>query len=89
MHVECARVAIVTVTPDTIQQLLPRDDAIRAACEHGQQREFFVREFDLRAVAENANIVEVDRQMIVFVRLAHCLVSTPHHGAHAGQQFAH
>ena len=34
VHVERARVAIVTVTPNTIQQLLARNDAIGAAREH-------------------------------------------------------
>src|SRR5262249_16192447 len=83
MHVERARVAIVAVSPNTIQQLLSGHHAIRASRQHGQQREFLVRQFYLGAIANDSDVVEVDRQMIVFIRLAHRLVRTTHHGPHA------
>src|ERR1700754_1457917 len=89
VHVERACIAIVTVTPNTIQQLLSSYHAVRAACEHRQQRELLVREFDLHAVAMHADVVEVDHQVIVFIRFAHRLVSAAHDGAHACEQFAH
>src|SRR6185369_12553259 len=64
VHVERAGVAIVTVTPDTIQQLLARHHSISAARQHRKQRELFVREFDLHAVARDTNIVKIDEQVI-------------------------
>src|SRR5690242_2023137 len=89
VHVERAGVAIITIAPHAIQQLLPRHDSVRTAREHRQKRELLVREFDLCTVTDNANIVEVDGQTIVFVRLAHRLVRAAHHGAHTREQFAY
>src|SRR6185369_12956533 len=63
VHVKRSRIAIVTVSPNTIQQLLSRYYSIRAAREHREEREFFVREFHFHTVAGDANIVEVDQQV--------------------------
>src|ERR1051325_8529304 len=89
VHVKRSRIAIVTVSPNTIQQLLPRDYSIGAARQHREKREFFVREFYLRTVAGDANVVEVDQEMIVLVSLAHRFVRAAHHGTHARQKLAH
>ena len=43
VNVKRARVAIVTVTPDAIQQLLSRDYSIGASRQNGEQRELLVR----------------------------------------------
>ena len=89
VHVERARIAIVTVTPDTIQQLLPRNDAIGASRQHGKECEFLVGELYLYSLTDNSDVVEIDEQMIVFVSLAHRFVRATHHCAHASEKFAH
>src|ERR1044072_550708 len=78
VHVERARVAIVTVTPDTIQQLLPCNDAVGASRQRRKQCELLVREFYLHAFTHDANVVEIDEQMIVFISLAHRFICATH-----------
>src|SRR5204863_1122549 len=56
VHVERTSIPIVTVTPDTIQQLLARHHAVRAAREYRQEREFLVRQFYLGAVANDPDV---------------------------------
>src|SRR6185312_3734760 len=55
VHIERARVAIITVAPNAIQQLLSRHDVIGAPGQHREQRELLVRQLDAVAVANDAN----------------------------------
>src|SRR4030095_1861976 len=71
VYVECTRIAVITIPPNAIEELLSRHHAIRTFCQHGQKRELLVGQLNLSSIANNSNVVEVDQQMVVLIAPAH------------------
>src|SRR5205085_8031158 len=67
MHVERARFAVILHPPDSIKQLLARDDPSFIAREDGEQGELFARQFDRRALAGHAEVGVINAQVSVVV----------------------
>src|SRR5258708_18621308 len=54
VHVERSRLTVITVPPNLIQQLLPRNHPSRTLPQHSEQGEFLVGQLDLRLVSDDA-----------------------------------
>ena len=67
MHIERACVAIVTITPHLIEQLLSGDYSILFLCQSGKQKKFFMRQSYVCTITGCAHILEIDRQSSIMV----------------------
>src|SRR5712672_2592217 len=88
MHIKCPRISVVAIPPNTIQQLLSRNDSIGASCKHRQEGELLVRKSNLGPFANYTYIVEIDEQVIILISLAHRFIRATHDCSHSGQKLA-
>src|SRR5919206_4812813 len=89
VNVERARVAVVLLAPNVVEQLLSRGDAARPSRERREERELLSREPNLRAVAQHLHVLEMHAQPFVLVVRRRRVLRAAQHGADARDKLAH